>query len=73
MSAARRTVLGGLRAYKRFVSPMLPVACRYAPTCSEYAMAAVSRHGIWRGLWLAVKRILRCRPGGGGGDDPVPG
>jgi putative membrane protein insertion efficiency factor len=72
VSLARRAVLGGLRLYKRFVSPMLPVACRFEPTCSEYAMAAVSRHGIARGLWLAAKRILRCRPGGGGGADPVP-
>jgi putative membrane protein insertion efficiency factor len=72
VSLARRAVLGGLRLYKRFVSPMLPVACRFEPTCSEYAMAAVSRHGIARGLWLAAKRIVRCRPGGGGGADPVP-
>lgn len=60
-----------LRAYKRFISPALPTACRYVPTCSEYAIEAVERHGALRGLWMALWRILRCNPFGGHGYDPV--
>jgi putative membrane protein insertion efficiency factor len=65
-------VLGILGAYKRFVSPALPKACRFVPTCSEYAMEAVDRHGIVRGAMLAAWRVLRCNPFGRGGYDPVP-
>ena len=61
-----------LRFYKRFVSPLLPPACRYLPTCSEYAMEAVMAHSLFRGGWLAIKRICRCHPWGGSGYDPVP-
>lgn len=61
-----------IRAYKRFLSPMLPVACRYVPTCSDYALEAVERHGALRGSWLALKRLARCHPFGGHGYDPVP-
>lgn len=64
-------VLEGLRAYKRHVSPLLPPACRYTPTCSEYAMEAVERHGVLKGLALAVKRVLSCNPFSRGGFDPV--
>jgi putative membrane protein insertion efficiency factor len=68
-----RTVLLALLAfYKRVVSPLLPVACRFHPTCSAYAAEAVRRHGAWRGARLTAARLWRCRPGGGGGDDPVP-
>ncbi len=65
-------VLVAIRAYKRFLSPMLPAACRYVPTCSDYAMEAVERHGALRGTWIALRRVLRCHPLGGHGYDPVP-
>lgn len=58
--------------YRACISPMLPPACRYVPTCSQYAVEAVMKHGIIRGGWLALKRILRCHPWGGSGYDPVP-
>jgi len=60
-----------LRAYKRAISPMLPAACRYVPTCSEYAMEAVERYGAVRGGAMAIARILRCHPFAGSGYDPV--
>ncbi len=58
--------------YKYCISPLTPAACRYTPTCSEYAVQAVKKHGPFRGFALAVKRILRCHPWGGSGYDPVP-
>lgn len=61
-----------IRLYKYCISPMLPPACRYVPTCSEYAMEAVTRHGIFRGGLYALWRILRCSPLARGGYDPVP-
>jgi len=61
-----------LRIYQAILSPLLPAACRFEPTCSAYAVGAVQRHGVLRGSWLALKRILRCRPGCPGGHDPVP-
>ncbi len=61
-----------LRMYKRWVSPALPAACRYVPTCSEYAAEAVERHGVVRGGWLSLWRLLRCHPLAKGGFDPVP-
>jgi uncharacterized protein len=61
-----------LRGYKRWISPMLPNACRYVPTCSEYAIEAVERHGVLQGAWMAVARVLRCHPFAGSGYDPVP-
>lgn len=64
-------VLAGLRAYKVHVSPLLPPACRYTPSCSEYAMDAVERHGVLKGSALAVKRVLSCNPFSRGGFDPV--
>lgn len=64
-------VLAGLRGYKRHVSPLLPPACRYTPTCSEYAVEAVERHGVLKGTALAAKRLLSCNPFSRGGYDPV--
>ena len=61
-----------IRGYKRFISPVLPPACRYLPTCSVYAIEAIERHGTTKGLWLGTKRICRCHPWGGSGYDPVP-
>ena len=60
-----------LRGYKRWISPMLPHACRFLPTCSEYALEAVDLHGPLRGSWLAITRLLRCHPFALAGYDPV--
>ena len=60
-----------LRLYKRWISPLLPSACRYYPTCSEYMLAAVEKHGVLKGLWLGLKRLFRCHPFHAGGFDPV--
>ena len=60
-----------LRAYKWAISPLFPPACRYVPTCSEYAMEAVERYGAIRGGWMALARLLRCHPFVRGGYDPV--
>lgn len=60
-----------LRFYKRWISPLLPSACRFYPTCSEYMLAAVSRHGAARGVWLGLRRLGRCHPFHQGGFDPV--
>jgi len=61
-----------LRLYKRLVSPLLPPACRFHPTCSAYAEQALSRHGLLHGSALAARRLLRCHPLNEGGIDPVP-
>jgi hypothetical protein len=68
---AQRVTLQLLRGYKGIVSPLFPPACRYVPTCSEYAMEAVERFGAVRGGLLAVRRLLRCHPFVKGGYDPV--
>lgn len=68
----RALVIAPIRAYQRFVSPLLPASCIYTPTCSQYAVEAVARYGVIRGLWLAVRRVLRCTPLHDGGFDPVP-
>jgi putative membrane protein insertion efficiency factor len=68
----KRTVQAMLAAYKRWISPALPNACRFVPTCSEYAMEAVELHGTVRGILLATGRLLRCHPLARGGHDPVP-
>lgn len=58
--------------YKACISPFTPPACRYTPTCSQYALEALKKHGPLKGSWLAIKRICRCHPWGGSGYDPVP-
>jgi putative membrane protein insertion efficiency factor len=69
----QRVVIAILRAYKLVISPLLPSACRFAPTCSEYMLEAVRTHGAGRGIWLGIKRLGRCHPFCEGGYDPVPG
>ena len=61
-----------IRGYQRFVSPALPRSCRFHPSCAQYALEAVTRHGALRGGWLAVRRLARCHPFHPGGFDPVP-
>lgn len=68
----RELVTGILRLYKWGVSPLLPSACRFHPTCSEYMREAVDRHGVLRGVRLGIVRIVRCHPFHAGGYDPVP-
>jgi len=68
--AALMTLL--IRLYRWFLSPLFVGSCRYGPSCSEYALEVVSRHGGLRGGWLAAKRLARCHPWGGAGYDPVP-
>jgi putative membrane protein insertion efficiency factor len=68
---AKFVALQLLGAYKWAISPLLPPACRYVPTCSEYAMEAVERYGALRGAWMGFTRILRCHPFSGSGYDPV--
>ena len=68
----RAVTLALLRFYKRFISPLLPPMCRFEPTCSVYASEAIAKHGLFRGGWLAFKRLCRCHPFHAGGFDPVP-
>ena len=72
MSLASRAVIGALKFYKRQISPGLPPACRFIPTCSEYACQAVEKYGAVKGGYLAARRVLRCNPFHEGGYDPVP-
>ncbi|HEY0698947.1 MAG TPA: membrane protein insertion efficiency factor YidD [Micromonospora sp.] len=65
-------LVGPIIAYRRWISPALPARCRFHPTCSAYALEAILRHGAVRGIWLAVRRLLRCQPFHPGGYDPVP-
>ncbi len=60
-----------LKAYKYSISAILPPSCRFHPSCSEYAISAIDKHGVLRGGWYAVKRLMRCHPFGDGGYDPV--
>lgn len=61
-----------IRIYQYVISPALGPKCRFTPTCSQYAITALQKHGLFKGGWLAIKRISKCRPGGGHGYDPVP-
>lgn len=64
-------VIAALRFYKVWLSPLLPSACRFYPTCSEYMAQAVERNGVWRGVWKGTKRLAKCHPFHAGGVDPV--
>lgn len=61
-----------IRFYQLSISPLFPPSCRFTPTCSQYAIVAIRRHGPFKGLWLALRRLSRCHPWGGSGYDPVP-
>ena len=61
-----------IRFYQNAISPLFPGSCRFTPTCSQYAVEALKKHGPLKGFWLALKRISRCHPWGGSGYDPVP-
>ena len=61
-----------IRFYQMVISPLFPSSCRFHPSCSQYGIEAIRRYGLGKGMWLTIKRIGRCRPGGGHGYDPVP-
>ena len=67
----QKLILAFLLCYQRFVSPLTAPACRFYPSCSEYALQAIKRYGLWCGLWLSLRRILKCHPFHPGGYDPV--
>ena len=75
-AAAIALLIAPIRFYRLFISPLFPPACRFQPTCSQYAMDAIATHGPLKGLWLAARRLARCHPitwlGGSSGCDPVP-
>jgi len=68
----RKVFIGLIKIYQIFISPLLGPSCRYYPTCSEYAFEAIELHGVIKGSFLAIKRVLRCHPGCKGGIDHVP-
>jgi putative membrane protein insertion efficiency factor len=72
VSIFARVAVLAIRGYQVTFSPLLPSACRYQPTCSAYTVEAVERYGAMRGVWMGMKRILRCHPFARGGYDPVP-
>ncbi len=71
-TALRRAAVLPIRLYQLCLSPLLPPSCRFVPTCSAYAIEALTRHGLLRGGWLTLRRLARCHPWGGSGYDPVP-
>jgi len=68
----QRALIAAIRFYRRGISPLTPPSCRFTPTCSQYGLEAIQRHGAGRGSWLTLKRLLRCQPFCRGGYDPVP-
>ena len=68
----RRLVTLPIRGYQKFISPALPPSCRFSPSCSQYALEAVSKYGALKGMWLGARRLVRCHPFNPGGYDPVP-
>lgn len=67
-----KTLMALVRFYQLAISPHLPPACRYTPSCSQYTLEALKKHGFWKGTYLSTKRILSCHPWGKSGYDPVP-
>lgn len=65
-------LVGLVKFYQNFISPFTPASCRYTPTCSQYTLEALRKHGPFKGGWLSIKRIASCNPWGGSGYDPVP-
>jgi putative membrane protein insertion efficiency factor len=72
MSLIKSIFIFPIKVYKKVLSPLLPPACRYEPTCSQYMIGAIEEWGAFRGLWMGLCRIGRCNPWGGCGHDPVP-
>jgi len=68
----RRIVMLPIRGYQKFISPALPPSCRFTPSCSQYTLEAVSKYGALKGIWLGLRRLIRCHPFNPGGYDPVP-
>lgn len=68
----RTLALSAIRGYQRLISPVLPAACRFEPTCSHYCYEAVEKHGLLRGAWLTIRRLAKCHPLHTPGYDPVP-
>lgn len=67
----KRLVIFFIIIYRKFISPLMPPSCRFYPTCSQYAIEAISRYGVIKGGWLSVKRLMKCHPFHPGGYDPV--
>lgn len=61
-----------VKIYQSIISPLFPPTCRYAPTCSEYAIQSLKKHGLIKGVYLSIKRVVKCHPWGGSGYDPIP-
>jgi putative membrane protein insertion efficiency factor len=72
LALPRRALVLVIRGYQKVISPALPPSCRFYPSCSQYAIEAIARHGALRGSWLAARRLARCHPFHPGGVDPVP-
>ncbi|MBY5994221.1 membrane protein insertion efficiency factor YidD [Ferrimonas balearica] len=72
LSPLQRVLIALVKGYRKLISPLLGPNCRFHPTCSSYAIEAISRHGVAYGCWLAIVRILKCHPLHPGGPDPVP-
>lgn len=70
MRLCRWLVIGLINTYRYLISPVIPSHCRYLPTCSEYAIEAINKYGLCKGIWKAIKRVGRCHPWGGSGFDP---
>tara|TARA_B100000965_G_scaffold66096_1_gene51797 strand:+ start:1968 stop:2180 length:213 start_codon:yes stop_codon:yes gene_type:complete len=67
----KRFFIGLVKGYQYLISPLLGQNCRYTPTCSEYSIQAIEKYGIFKGIWLSIKRISKCHPWGGSGHDPL--